>query len=217
MGRKEDIVKQLQKEISDSVSGKDSITPSTYQSPFKKALQLFSNELANQLKAQLKKYLVKSQPSELGQSLTVAPIKEISDSVVTTSILAAYYWRFINYGVDGRIKKYGSPYKYKPSYSYKPAYSHAEAIKEWVPTTGFKPTLTYSVKTKKPIKWTYDSWAFVIARNIKERGLKPKPFVDDVVDNPLILEEIGGVAFSILDKQIDVIVIDIEKELNKNG
>jgi hypothetical protein len=49
------------------------------------------------------------------------------------------------------------------------------AIKEWIQQKGIS----------KPSKYSLDSFAFVIARSISRKGIKPRPFIQTTVDSTM--------------------------------
>jgi hypothetical protein len=49
------------------------------------------------------------------------------------------------------------------------------AIKEWIQQKGIS----------KPTKYSLDSFAFVIARSISRKGIKPRPFIQTTVDSTM--------------------------------
>ena len=49
------------------------------------------------------------------------------------------------------------------------------AIKEWIVQKGIR----------KPQKYSLDGFAFVIARSISRKGIKPRPFIQTTIDNTM--------------------------------
>ena len=102
----------------------------------------------------------------------------------TLQIKAADYYDYVNQGVRGvqNIKGGNSPYKFK---TINPSGAHVTAIGTWL-KTGKAKIQARDVKKygkvgveKKGIEAQRKSLAYVIARSIKKKGLKPTHFFSD--------------------------------------
>jgi hypothetical protein len=133
----------------------------------------------------------------LAKSIRSEKINDSGDTISITTT-ASDYWKFFDKGVDGLEDKWGAPYSFKFA---KPSRSHAEAIRAWIPTTGF---------FKSP--QNYDSIAYAVATNVKKRGLKPKPFVAPILDESPLFKEFTQAVLDITGAHIRVIFIDNEKK-----
>jgi len=160
--------------------------------------------------------------SSLAQSITPTKITS-NGTLLVMDVTANDYWHEQNYGVDGRTQQHAivdpatgqkhayskTPYTNEPS----PGQSHADAILKWIPKSGFtKPPDTIGANGEK-IHWTYESWAWVIARNIKNRGIKPKQFVEKTLTNEAI-KVLGEKLYALTGLHFDV-VWDNEAEKQK--
>ena len=160
--------------------------------------------------------------SSLAQSLKPSKITT-TGTIMLIDVTANDYWHEQNYGVDGRTQQHaivdpatGQKHAYsKTPYTNTPAagQSHADAILKWIPKTGFtKPPDSIGANGEK-IHWTYESWAYVIARNIKNRGIKPKKFVEKTLTDNAI-KVLGKKLYELTGLHFDV-VWDVEAEKQK--
>jgi len=152
----------------------------------------------------------------LAKSIRSEKINDSGDTISITTT-ASDYWKFFDKGVtgiggdkNGVLHTSSAGYKFlypiphpdsKRGKGGKKKSKFVQSILKWIPTTGFKPS---------PFM-PYETWAFVIAKNIKQRGLKPKPFVAPVLDESPILSEFAKAVLDITGAHIRVIFIDNEK------
>lgn len=108
--------------------------------------------------------------NRLKQSLVT--VDESKTGVVSVSLSAEFYWKYINYGVNGTVMNHGAP-TWGPAP--KSTLSFKDSILEWIKDTGMQ---------AKPGQ-TYDDMAFIIMRFIKMYGAEPRPFFTDVVNKKL--------------------------------
>lgn len=87
----------------------------------------------------------------------------------------AYYWKFINGGVNGTELNHGAP---DWSGYQAPQTDYKQSILDWIPARGITPD----------VDGDYDGLAFAIMKNIKKYGKKPRPFFDDVIKDPKLIE-----------------------------
>ena len=104
--------------------------------------------------------------SSLQQSLI--PVIDSSPNYVSVTILSNKYGKFVDKGVSGTKVKYNTPYSYKTK---QPPVS---AIKQYMANRGIVPD---EGNTPEAIT----SMAYLIARSIKSRGLKPTNFVSEAI------------------------------------
>ena len=102
------------------------------------------------------------------------------------------YWQFIERGVDGWDKGYGSPYKFKKGGLVPP-----KALASFIEKRNLKLDVDKSIKGKSR-SLAYDkqkkTLAFKLGYSIKKKGIKPKPFVKDIMTDELMTELKVGMA-----------------------
>jgi hypothetical protein len=127
-------------------------------------------------------------------SASIRPeIRVLQDGVVELTVRANEYWDFVNSGVDGTQVKYGSPY------SYKTKQPPMEAIKKWFAFKGINSMrMTDSAGRIREVRLTtdnqYKALAYVIARSIKRKGIKPSYFADEAFSQESIDELLETIA-----------------------
>lgn len=143
------------------------------KSPLAKLLQEQIQDVIDQLTKSMDKYGI-SATDNLRQSLVPTnPILDNNTVSVSVSVGDAFYWKFVNYGVNGTEVNHGAP-----AWGSQPAQekSFHQNILEWIPTTG----------TTLPAQFdSYDSFAWAIQSNIIKNGKAPRPFFTDVVNEKL--------------------------------
>lgn len=163
------------------------------KSPMAELLQRVVQDVIDQLSERIDHYAI-SASENLKQSLTPTNV-ESKGGTVSISIDAAFYWKFVNYGVNGTEVNHGAP-----AWGKQPAQekSFHKAILDWIPTTG----------TTLPEQFTsYDSWAWAIQESIKKHGKAKRPFFTDVVNEALI-EQIREPISNLLGRAITVNIIE---------
>lgn len=91
---------------------------------------------------------------------------------VVLEMSAEFYWKYVNYGVNGTAVSHGAP-TWGPGPSGTGTFK--DNILKWIQDRGL---------TARPGQ-TYDQMAFVIMRWIKINGMEPRPFFTDVVNKQL--------------------------------
>lgn len=139
-------------------------------SPLSKLLQELLNDIIEKLRQALIDRNINTSRRELSQSMQPTQVV-YNGTTVGISLEMEYYWKFINYGVNGTEVNHGAP-----SYgSLPPAEkSFKDSIMEWIPAR--------SVQLPPQFK-TYDSFAFAIMTNVRKRGKAPRPFFEDVIND----------------------------------
>ena len=106
---------------------------------------------------------------------SIIPDKQVTKegNVVTIGLSADFYWKFINYGVNGTEVQHGAP-----SWGRQPAgeVSFHKSIMDWTMDRGITMPAQFD---------TYDSFAFAIMANIKKKGKQARPFFTNVVNETL--------------------------------
>lgn len=105
---------------------------------------------------------------------------------IEISISLEDYWKYVEYG--------RKPGKFPP----------IDAIRMWIDV---KPILPRAINGKLPTK---QQLAFLIARKIAQKGIKPKPFLYNTMDKFKLVENLYDVVAEELQKQIQN---ELDKEL----
>lgn len=103
---------------------------------------------------------------------SIVSVDESKPGVISVAMSADFYWKYVNYGVNGTVMNHGAP-TWGPAP--KSTLTFHDAILEWIRDTGLQ---------AKPGQ-TYEQMAFVIMRFIKMYGAEPRPFFTDVVNKQL--------------------------------
>lgn len=99
---------------------------------------------------------------------SMIPVVDSSPNYFSITILSNKYGKFVDKGVSGTKVKYNTPY------SYKTKQPPVTAMKEFIANRGIVPK---EGNTPEAIT----SLAYLIARSIKSRGLKPTKFVSEAI------------------------------------
>lgn len=142
-------------------------------SPLSELLVSMSEDVIAQLKGALVARNINTSSQGLSQSLHVSEIK-IAGSEVKVGISAEFYWKFVNYGVNGTEIHRGAP-----DWGSVPAgdKSFSQAIREWIPQRGLQLPPEFS---------SFESFTYAIMTNIRKKGKEARPFFEDVVNDKLV-------------------------------
>lgn len=142
-------------------------------SPLSELLVSMSEDVITQLKGALVARNINTSSQGLSQSLHVSEIK-IAGSEVKIGISAEFYWKFVNYGVNGTEIHRGAP-----DWGSVPAgdKSFSQAIREWIPQRGLQLPPEFS---------SFESFTYAIMTNIRKKGKEARPFFEDVVNDKLV-------------------------------
>lgn len=143
------------------------------KSPLAELLQRIVQDVINQLTERIDHYNIGAS-NNLRQSLKATKVTQKGNEVsIQISVGDAFYWKFVNFGVNGSEVNHGAPaWGTQP----KQEKSFHQAILDWIPTTG----------TTLPEQFgSYDSWAWAIQESIKKNGKQARPFFTDVVNDAL--------------------------------
>lgn len=133
-------------------------------------------DLTNDVIKQLKQRLVdRDVNASLGLSQSIIPTDEILDgNSIAVGISMDFYWKYINYGVNGTEINRGAPnWGGAPQQSI----SFKDAILKWIPFRGL--TLNEDVKDYKSLAW-------IIMNHKIKKGQEPRPFFTDVINENLV-------------------------------
>jgi hypothetical protein len=137
-------------------------------------------EVIDRLNTSIEKYDARAS-NRLKQSIISMDESENGD--ISIAISAEFYWKYVNFGVNGTQVSHGAP-----TWGPAPAgtLSFKDSILGWIRDKGLK---AYPGQT-------YDDMAFRIMAGIKRDGIKPRPFFTDVVNKDLkkyLIESISEV------------------------
>lgn len=137
-----------------------------------KLVEFVNDEILPKLREQMRqgKHDINAS-SSLMQSLQINSGSLSAFGDLSVQIEGDFYWKFLEYGVDGIEQNNNAPYKYTVAY---PSRKFHEAILEWIPHTGHR---------KPPEFKTYESYAWAIMMSIYKRGKKARPFVQGAINN----------------------------------
>jgi hypothetical protein len=136
-------------------------------SPLEQLLISISQDICDQLKANLDKYDANTSTMSLSQSIQPNSIT-FEDNVLSVGINANYYWKFVNFGVNGWKTNRGAPEWGREAIATMPA------IREWI-------------KHRSIIAedGNYDRLAYNITRFVNREGREGRPFFTDVMNTNL--------------------------------
>ena len=162
-------------------------------SPLGELLQSLAQDVTDMLTKSLDGYDVNASRN-LRQSITPTKIEQNGNTILVP-IDADFYWKFVNYGVNGSEVNHGAPAwgTQEPQ-----AVSFHQSILEWIPTTGS--TLPDGFQS-------YDSWAWAIQSSIIKKGKAPRPFFTDVVNDKLV-EYLRKPISNLLGRSIEISIVE---------
>ena len=138
-------------------------------SPLHALLIGVNQEIIDRLNASIQKYDAIAS-NRLKQSMIT--IDESQPGVISVAVSAEFYWKYVNYGVNGTKVNHGAPtWGSAPSGTM----TFKDAIAGWIRDKGIR---------ARPGQ-TYEQMTFAIMRGIKEKGIAPRPFFTDVVNKEL--------------------------------
>lgn len=130
-------------------------------------------DLTNELIADLSKELDKHRATG-NLASSILPSKINPESIEVT---APYYWKYLNYGVNGIKVQHGAPTHEKSKT--KTELTFYEAILKWIKDKGIKP---------KDADMELEELAGRIKNAVRMNGIKPTHFFDNVVNEERIAE-----------------------------
>lgn len=141
-------------------------------SPLGKLLTELTEDVIKQLQERL---VARDINASLGLSQSIIPTDvSINGGSVSVGISMDFYWKYVNYGVNGTEVNRGAP-----NWGGGPQQSKTflQAVKEWIPQRGL--TL--------PDGFTdYNSFAWAIMVNKRKKGQEARPFFTDVINENLV-------------------------------
>lgn len=161
-------------------------------SPLSMLMQELLNDVIKELRLSLVKHDVRAS-GELSKSLSTTSVR-VKPGSVEIGISAAFYAKFINYGVNGFERNVGAPAWGRQNNEG----SFKDSIMGWIRDKGL---------TKPNGFATYDSYAYAIMTNIKKYGQEPRPFLTDVINKELA-EKLAVPIAKVLGRSIEVVITD---------
>lgn len=139
-------------------------------------LQLLLQDQFNDLVDKLRQSIDKHDISTYGTlKNSIVPVTyKAQNGVLEIGIEAEFYWKFINYGVNGTKIHRGAPNWGKQPQGRQ---TFKQAIDSWIRGRGIR---------VRDSRMSYDSLNFLIRKSIVEKGKEPRPFVDDVINEQLL-------------------------------
>jgi hypothetical protein len=141
-------------------------------SPLGELLGELTQDIIEQLKERLQARNINASEG-LSQSIGTKGA-EIEGDSISVAITMDFYWKYIQYGVNGTEVSRGAPQWGKAPAGEK---SFHQAIKDWIPSRGL--SLPEQFKD-------YDSFAWAIMVNKRKKGQEAKPFFTDVINEQLV-------------------------------
>lgn len=162
------------------------------QSPLSKLLQGLTQDVIDQLTKRVEHYNIEGT-NRLKQSIKPTKV-ENKGGQVDIAITADFYWKFVNYGVNGTQVQHGAP----DWGSVSSTKSFKESIAEWRMAKGI---------TLPPSFSSYDSLDYAIMTNVRKKGQEPRPFFTDVVNEKLV-DVLKKPIEKLLKRSIEIIIVE---------
>jgi hypothetical protein len=141
-------------------------------SPLAKLLQDLIQDVTDQLVQKLADYDAVAS-GNLMQSIKPTEKAYLDGDVLSVHITAPFYWKFINYGVNGTQISRGAPAWGQQAPQDRSFHAN---IMDWIRNRGI--TLPEQFEN-------YNSFAWAIMKNIEKKGQEKRPFFTDVVNEKL--------------------------------
>lgn len=159
-------------------------------SPLAKILQDEANNIVSLLQASMYKYDIDASNNLI--STTTPTEINITGNTIEIGISSQFYWKFLNYGVNGTLVNRGAPnWGTQPNNG-----SMSDALKSWEISRG--------IKTVNGVyNWT--SLSKVEGMTLIERGQKARPFFTDVV-NVALVDSLTDKVSALMKRSIEIII-----------
>jgi len=147
-------------------------------SPLGELLVSLTQDIVEELKASMVKHKINTSSRGLSQSTRPTPVTIVGNSV-SVGISMAFYWKFVNFGVNGTETSVGAP-NWGPTPQ--GSKSFFESIQDWIPQRGLSLPPQFS---------DFDQFTHAIMTNVRKHGQRGRPFFSDVINETLVqkLEE----------------------------
>lgn len=165
------------------------------KSPLAQLLELQVQDIISDLRDSLDKWNADAS-GNLKQS--IAPTKvSVKGDEVNIAIEAPFYWKFVNYGVNGSLINRGAP-NWGRQDNTGGWEEYARKIDEWIRNRGI---------TLAPQFSSYKSFNYVIRKSNKEKGKEPRPFFSEVVNDALI-RELEEPISELMKRAITIVIVE---------
>lgn len=155
-----------------NVGNAKTVLDNSNESPLAKLLKELNQAIIDDLQVSIQERDINASRN-LSQGITPSDVI-IRGSEVEVNISMDFYWKYINYGVNGTEVNHGSPnWGSAPSQTL----SFHESILAWKSDRGITLPSNFD---------DYDSFAWAIQNSIIRKGKKPRPFYDDVINEKLV-------------------------------
>jgi hypothetical protein len=173
-------------------SSKESIKGSP-SSPLAQLITVEAQEIVDRLRKSAYKYDVDAS-GQLIQETNPTKVS-VSGSEVTIGISAPFYWKFVNFGINGSLVNRGAPTwgKQPPS-----GFTMSQALSAWSRDRGIRAVDGRS-------NWI--SRSHVAGMSLTERGQIARPFYSDVV-NDALMKELEEPIMKLMGKAITIKIVD---------
>ena len=155
-----------------TVGNSESILKGLPGTPLEGLLKDLMQDVADQLVIEMDRLDIAAS-RRLRQS--IIPDKQVTKegNVVTIGLSADFYWKFVNYGVNGTEVQHGAP-----SWGKQPPgeVSFHKSIMDWTLDRGITMPAQFD---------TYDSFAWAVMANVRKKGKQARPFFTNVVNETL--------------------------------
>lgn len=162
-------------------------------SPLSELLTSLSEEIVDRLRQALVDRDINTSSQGLSQSIGISEIK-IDGDQVNVAISAEFYWKYVNYGVNGTEINHGAP-AWGPAPSGEQSFS--QAIREWIPQRGLQLPPEFS---------SFEQFTYAIMTNIRKFGKEARPFFQDVVNERLV-EELREPITNVIGRAIEISIV----------
>jgi hypothetical protein len=162
-------------------------------SPLTKLLNGLTQDVVDSLRSSASKYDI--QASTFNQEIKPTSVK-LDGSVLSVGISAPFYWKFLNYGVNGSKVGRGAP-----SWGATPSaeMSMSDSLRQW---EGYR-----GVVTSDGVYTNWTSISKVEGMSIAQRGVKPRPFFTDVVNDKLA-QTLKDPIEKLLKRSIEIVIVE---------
>jgi hypothetical protein len=177
-----------------------------FGSKLEEALVKFAEGISAAMKSNLDETNDYMKSSQLRQSIAVLPV-EVMGTSYTAVIEGANYAFFVNSGVNGLTRKFGSPFSFKTRF---PSPDMVKSLSTWISRKGIPLKTRYSQtrQLSKKARATAQidektKMATAFAFGIKQKGLKPTLFIDNAITDAEIVKMQTAIA-NFYEKQISI-------------
>jgi hypothetical protein len=162
-------------------------------SPLAVLLQELIQDVTDQLVAKVHQYDAVAS-GNLVQNIRPTSKATLEGEVLSVSITAPFYWKFVNYGVNGTEVNRGAPNWGQQQNDR----SFHSSIMDWTRNRGISLPEQFD---------SYDQFAWAIMGSIKKKGIEKRPFFTDVV-NESLYDALSEPISTLIGKAIKINIIE---------